>query len=456
MSSTDFAAYMESLVVSPHLKEQIKESMKNSQLAFIQDSRTTYTDYTDLFDLSQIQNIWTFKGEDFLAIPWSLTSSSSTGYTGNEVLSWKGSSVAIIDSIQEEGLGAATANFYQENQVNVFRNIELGNQYAESAANSSLELIGWNLDDANPGMTGGYALGQNSALVDRQEFLLATSSFTGGVWSGIDYIPMKMVSNCRQKMGIRKFGSRLQIGFSGNGQKAYFPLNIQNAPTGSSPVFSIGNVAQPQVQYWYRALKFSDEMEKGILEAQQDAMEYTTYAIATQSLLNNGGQDQIVTGANTTINVGQGLTLPTKVVLYGNPAGSNATASQVSPFITSLRCRQLFLKINGEYTYKTPLNNLFTQYNEFADTLAFAADNYNGPVYSYQSWVVNPVFQTNAKRFMLNMDNPFTPANLTLELVRTDTSGNVDGFCACYFTTALKFTDQGTAYTVDKSANYLA
>ena len=235
ISSLDIHEYEQAeLMATSTVWAQKGNSMKMSQLSNIVDQTTDYSSFSTNFNASQLKNSWTDKSQDYFAIPWVLYSSSSVGMTGTEMAAWRDTPLALIKNSTEQGLDEATVNFNQENNVHQQRSIRLVQQVTASALSSTLEEIGLNIDDAPyPASTGGYAVNQNSALVDREQFFQSTSQYypgapyvgapSTGYYSGIAYIRAKYISDWRWKAGIKKYGFTWHLDFNGlNGTQ--FPL----------------------------------------------------------------------------------------------------------------------------------------------------------------------------------------------------------------------------------------
>lgn len=453
------------------LKTMADESMKGISLQFIQDPKSQYTDYQTQFDCSARMNAVSDYGEDYLAIPWMLVSTSATGFAGTETLSWRGSAIDPIYSLQEQGQGNANQNYYQENAIPIWRNATLPTKYTVSAGESTLEEIGFNLNDAAaPATTPGYAFGSNSGLIDRQEFFMAQATYSSGVppvnlvgttapagfWFGIDYVRMKFICDYRAKAGLKDYPFQLNINFSGGGNNSYAPICVQGGNVGTvTSKFVVGNQTQQSIQYWYRSLELSDSMRAKYKSYLEQIFPYETYVLGSVNLLS--GANPLIQGTQTQLNLAQGLLMPSRIGFMGVASGANSSYTNPSPLVTSARLNHLNILLNGNYVYNRSFDTLFQQWDEFASVGKWNNDDYNGMDFSFQKWSLNPIYFVNSLRYVLSgkasneMKPVNTPINVQLEVTQSN-SGTFDGFTAVYYLMGARVTNHGS----DKSVNLLA
>lgn len=450
--SLDIHEYEQSeLMLSSSIAAAKGNSMPVSSVSFVTDqSASNYSSYSTNFNLSSLQNSYTDKSEDWLAIPWTLYSTSATGFAGTETPSWKSTPLAMFQNISEVSVGSAQCTLFQENNTYAFREIELAGQVTVSAGGSTLEEIGMNLDDAvYPGTTGAYTLNGNSALVDRQQFFLSNATYsTGspatigfpvgatGYWSGVANIRCKFLSDYRMRAGIRKYGFQFFLTFVNPATSFPFYIPSAQIPSGAVPTFKVGNPTTAAINYYYRRLQFSDAQEKAMLADISKPLMYSTYSLAGGTFLNNA----IQTNQQQEINISQGTVMPTHVVFYGNPTGSYLNPSFVSPFITTTRFSSFQLQVDQTYSQPNPWNTPFLQYTSFQECGSHYGNQQQGPYHDFQIWINNCIYKVLCTRQALNQgDNPLASRQLTLTLNRSDSATGADVYCAIYWSQAVQF-----------------
>ena len=438
--------------MTPSIRAQRGNSMKVSQIGQIVDQTSSYASYSTDFNASALKNTWTDKSEDFYSFPWTLYSTSATGFAGTESISWRDTPLAMIKNHAEIGTDACTVNFSQENNVFAQRSIELVGQVTVSGLNG-LGEIGLFIDDAPSPATGaGYGLGANNALIQRQEFFQTTATYhsgspstngltagANGYWSGAASIRGKYLSGWREKAGIKKYGFIHHFDFVGlNGTN--FPFFIPASSLGTTtPAFKVGSPQQSAIIYWHRRLEFSEEQEKAMLADIERPIGYSTYVLAGGNFLANAvAQNSLVE-----INISQGTIDPSYVMFYGNPSNSYNTTSWVSPMVTTSTFSTIQCQLDQQYTQAFPFNTTDLQWNSYLECLRHYNTDVNSPAINYSLWVENPIFKVLFKRQSLHQgESPLVSRQLTLTLNRSD-ANSTDMYCFIFYTQAVQFQRQG-------------
>ena len=428
-------------------------SMKVSQLNYIPDTASSYPAYQATFNLAGLQNIYTDKAQDYLEIPFTLSSSSLTGFNGLETIAFQDTPLSMINTLSEVGLGQCNAVFVQESNIMMQRSRTLLDTYAYTALNSTLEEIGLNVDDTVSPATGlGYGIGLNDALSDRAEFWTSQVTFSTattvvngvttptGFYYGSAKIRMKYINDYRAKAGIKKYGFTLNIGFNGiNGTN--FPVYIasqagSNYPTGCNPQWSIGNNTLNSLRYWYKTLEFSEKFSARMIDEMQIPVVYDTYNVAATTLSN------VSSGTAQNILIASGINFPKRILAFGMPSGTylgTGSSKWVSPLVTTSQFTNVNAQIDSTWVSSVPFNDSFSQWSEYQECNSFYGEETIAPCLSYQKWVLNQAIEINLRRATLNTgQDPLSGRIINLQFTRNDTNSSIM-FCFIFWTNAVRF-----------------
>lgn len=451
MSSLDLLEYSQSEYPEPKILNQQANSMKTSQINYIQDTASSYQSFTSNFSLSQLQGVFTDKGNDYLGVPWTLYSTSLTGFAGpstSEKVAWADTPLALINQISEVGLGQNAITFYTEQQVEKQRPLKLARQYTHSASQSTLEEIGFNIPDASYPATGpSYSVGGSSALVQNIDFFQATSTYNSGTttvngvvtpagyYTGVADIRMKYLTDCRDKLGIKKFASQLNIVFNGSSGTTFpFWISLTGAPsTGCVPAVAIGNSTQNSLRYHYKTLSFSPENEAAMIAEAQKVIQFDTYVPA------NNIPSSITQNVQQILQVSSGINLPKTVMLACYPSTNFSSYTSAGPQLTTGKFTNVNASLDSQWVSPQPFNSQFEVWSEQAECMSVYGNQDSGPALTYQSWSQNQVVEVNLRRATLNAGkNPLDSHIVNLQFTQTASNATL-AYCFIYYSKAIRF-----------------